>query len=59
MKFGQWGLLLLLLLGWVSCGGGKEKDGFSGQGVFGPNVSGTPTTFRGAGIINDPTFFIR
>jgi len=59
MKFGQWGLLLLLLVGWVSCGGGgKDKDGFSGQGVFGPNVSGTPTTFRGAGIINDAAFLI-
>ncbi len=45
--------ILSLLFSVVACGGGGEnKSGNNGeQGVFGANVSGDPTAFRGAGII--------
>lgn len=47
------GLLCLV----SSCGGGSSENSLDlKKGVFGPNVFGTPDTFRGAGIVNDNKF---
>ncbi|HCU25761.1 MAG TPA: hypothetical protein DF383_12155 [Deltaproteobacteria bacterium] len=43
------------MAGLVSCGGGSGGLNIE-SGVFGPNVSGTPDSFRGAGIVNDEHF---
>ncbi|HKY64197.1 MAG TPA: hypothetical protein VJR29_12350 [bacterium] len=42
----------------AACGGGSEGGFNIEPGVFGPNVSGTPDSFRGAGIVNDEKFLI-
>ncbi len=50
-------LTLSLLLG--SCGGGGGQDGGNvniDAGVFGPSASGSPDSFRGAGVVNDEKF---
>lgn len=41
----------------TSCGGGSGGISLE-KGVFGPNVHGTPDSFRGAGVINDSAFLI-
>jgi hypothetical protein len=52
------GLTCLGLAGLSACGGGGSKqDEFNIEaGVFGPNVSGTPDSFRGAGVVNADQF---
>lgn len=43
----------------AACGGGGTDNSYNiDPGVFGPNVSGTPDSFRGAGIVNDEQFLI-
>lgn len=52
----------LFLLTFISCGSGEKQSNTNlndiDPGVFGPNVSGTPQGFRGAGVINDNAFLI-
>lgn len=51
------GIFFLFLAGITSCGGGGSDNSINiDKGVFGPNVWGTPDTFRGSGIINDEHF---
>lgn len=62
-QFGRQTLVrILTLLGLLfilsSCGGGSDGSFNLKNGVFGPEVWGTPDTFRGAGIINQPDFLI-
>lgn len=52
------GVLLLALALFSACGGGSGGGLNFQSGVFGPEVHGTPDTFRGAGIINDGAFLI-
>ena len=50
-------LLATSLLALAHCGGGGNSDGLNlDGGVFGPETSGTPDSFRGAGVINGAKF---
>jgi hypothetical protein len=53
-------ILPLFLSVLTACGGsgGGEGSVKIDKGVFGPTVSGTPDSFRGAGIINNDNFLI-
>ncbi|MCE9625568.1 MAG: hypothetical protein K8R69_08995 [Deltaproteobacteria bacterium] len=46
----------MCLMALLNCGGSGGGDLNIEGGVFGPNVSGTPDSFRGAGIVNDGKF---
>ncbi|MCC7343458.1 MAG: carboxypeptidase regulatory-like domain-containing protein, partial [Deltaproteobacteria bacterium] len=54
-RFGKLAILNGCLAALLSCGGGGGGLNLEG-GVFGPSVSGTPDSFRGAGIVNDGKF---
>lgn len=55
-RFGKLAILTGCLAALLSCGGGGDGGLNIEAGVFGPSVSGTPDTFRGAGIVNDGKF---